>query len=304
MKVLLTGGTGIIGSHVVKALLDDKQQHEMTLLARDPKKVKGFVGHPRIKFIKNDLVKDGVKPAWLKGQDTVIHIALCWGDKPLDMLDNDTRTTVKLLQMSQEAKVKHFIYTSSTAAMGEIRENMSEEIITISDNYYSATKASSENYLVAMGALSKMRCNVVRPGYTFADPAVEGAPTEYSYDFTDKLFLKMVQNARENKPLKMIKNSGTQYIAADDLAKLYLAVLKSKVNRQIYHGLGRKHITQERIARKAIQLTGSKSKIVLDDRGWGVGQTFKVNKMKHDFGLSFDSWPKIVKHLKSIIATT
>ncbi len=301
MKILLTGGTGMIGSNVVKALLDDNPKHRLTLLARDPKKVKGFVGHRQIKLIKNDLPKHGVKAACFKGQDAVIHIALCWGNSATEMLNNDTLTTVTLLQRAQEAGVKQFIYTSSTAAMGEIRMNMPEDINTISDNYYSATKSASENYLMAMGATSKMRCNVVRPGYTFANPAVAGAPTEY--DSGEHTFLNIVKNARANKPIKMIKNSGTQYIAADDLAKLYVAILKSKVNRRIYNALARKFIKQERVAKKAIGLLGSKSKIVFDDRGWGVSDTFGVKRMKDDFGLEFHSWPKVVAHIEHIIRT-
>jgi UDP-glucose 4-epimerase len=302
MKILLTGGTGMIGSNIVKALLDDSPKHKLTLLARNPKKVKGFVGNPRIKFIKNDLPKDGVKAAWFSGQDAVIHIALCWGNSAVEMLNNDTLTTVKLIQHSLDAGVKQFIYTSSTAAMGEIRNRMPEDINTVADNYYCATKSASENYLVATGAMTKMRCNVVRPGYTFTNPAVEGAPTEY--DSGEHTFLNIVKNARANKPIKMIKNTGTQYIAAEDLAKLYLAILKSKVNKRIYNALAKKFIKQERVARRAIQLLGSKSKIVFDDRGWGVGDTFGVARMKEDFGLEFRSWPKLVEHIEHIIKTT
>jgi len=299
MKVLLIGGTGMVGTSIVKALLDDSSRHKVTLVTRNPKKIKGLIGHPQIKFIKNDLPKDGVKQRWFTGQDAVIHIAVFWREGVLGVLESDTMTTVKLIDHSLKAGVKQFIYTSSVASLGAIRDSMPEDTYTIARELYGATKLASENFLMATGGITKMRCNAVRPGYIFADPAVEGAPME-----GETTFLDIVKKARANKPIKMIKNDGTQYIAAADLAKLYLAILKSKVNMRIYNALAKKYITKERIAKKAIQLLGSKSKIIMDDQGWVVRDTYVVARMKEDFGLEFYSWPRVVKHIERIIEAT
>src|SRR5674476_650620 len=53
MDIMVTGGTGFIGSHIVQALV--QQGHHVTVLARNPTKVSGFLDVPGIDFVEGTL---------------------------------------------------------------------------------------------------------------------------------------------------------------------------------------------------------------------------------------------------------
>ena len=142
-------------------------------------------------------------------------------------------------------------------------------------------------------ASSTQRINIIRPGYTFGNPVVAGAPVQ-----ADTRFKDIVDSALKNKPIDVIKNDGTQFIRADDLSRLYQAVLKSEVNRKTYFALSKTFISWEAIAREVIHRCNSSSSIRIEDRAWSEkGTHWDVSDMKNDFGLEFDGWPGILEHI-------
>ena len=75
MKVLVTGGAGFIGSHLVEALL--KKNHKVVVIDNLStgriQNISKFL--PRINFIKADLAKKGKWMSQLKNVHTVFHLA-------------------------------------------------------------------------------------------------------------------------------------------------------------------------------------------------------------------------------------
>jgi UDP-glucose 4-epimerase len=163
--------------------------------------------------------------------------------------------------------------------------------------FYGATKAASENFLTAISFLKPMRVNLLRPGYTFGNPVIDGAPLE-----SDTRFREIVRKALRNEPIKMIKNDGTQMIWAGDLARVYVALLESDENRKTYYGLGNRFVGWEAVAREAIERTGSSSELILEDQGWSAnGNFWDVSDIKRDFSLEFDPWDHALEHIDYII---
>lgn len=294
MKIFITGATGFIGSHVAYALLD--AGHELVAIARNPEKTPSLSDHPRVRRVPATLYDEDVIRRELKGCQACVHIALGWGDTPLAMLRTDTTATVSLLEASLDAGVEHFIYTSSTAALGGFWARMSEADPTRPSDYYGATKAASEAYVLAVGAKTKLRCNVIRPGYTFGNPVAPGAPTQ-----PDQRFHKIVEAALAGEDIVLRAGDGTQFASAGDLARLYVAVLDSQRSREVYFGLGKPFVSWQAVAEEAIALTGSKSKIVIEGAP-GAPCLFDLSKIKEHFGLEFGSAPQITEHLKYLIS--
>lgn len=55
----------------------------------------------------------------------------------------------------------------------------------------------------------------------------------------------------------------------------------------------------EKVAHKAIEMTGSQSKIVVKDKGWDAKpMLFDMNLIKKEFGLDYVASPEIAKHLE------
>jgi UDP-glucose 4-epimerase len=238
----------------------------------------------------------------LKGCDACIHIALGWGETPSSMLMNDTRATVMLLEMAARAGCKKFIMTSSTAAMGRMRPSMREVTSNLPMDLYGATKAAGEAFVLGFRhGYGKnfpevtMQRNIIRPGYTFGNPAFPDGCSQ-----PDRRFFEMAQAVKEDRDIQIIKNDGTQFIHASQQAELYMKVLESDKNEEIFLGLGSVWISWKEIAQMMLALRPqSKSKIVETDLGWGdEPMLFDVQKIKDQFGLVFDAHDFMADHVK------
>lgn len=294
MKIFVTGGTGFIGSYVVKELL--LHGHEITLLARNVNKVSGFLNHEQIRFVAGAMDDVNAIAAGLEGQDACVHIALSWPEQGRiadEMLINETLPSVRLFQMAAEAGVKHMIYTSSIASFGSAPNHDMGYIKP--SNCYGATKAATEAYLMAIATQYKLRANVVRPGYTFGNPCVEGGPL-----YPDRKIVNMVKSALKNESMTFIKNDGTQFIWAGDLAKVYSSLLHSdELDRGYYTAVSTEYRTWAQIAQMAVDLLGSQSQILLDDRGRSEpkGTPIDVSQIKNTFGFAFKADEHMKEHI-------
>jgi len=144
MKVFITGGTGNIGQYVTLTAVANG--HEAVVLSRNPEK------HPSLAkkavLVKGAITDYDLLAKYVKDCDAVIQIALGWGNEPVSMLNNDTAATVNLLEISEKAGVGKFIYTSSTAAMGVMRNGMDETAVNLPIDLYGSTKSASEAYVL------------------------------------------------------------------------------------------------------------------------------------------------------------
>lgn len=293
MRVFVTGGTGFIGSYVVKELLG--HGHELTLLARNPGKVPGFMGRDRIRFVNGGMEDASAIEEGLAGQDACVHIALSWLDGTAeDNLIHETLPSVRLFQKAAEAGVQKIIYTSSIASFGSAPHR--DDGYIKPSSYYGATKAATEAYLMAISSQYSIQANVVRPGYTFGNPCVEGGPL-----YPDRKLIRMVESALAHEPMTFVKNDGTQFIWAGDLARVYASLLHSdELNRGYYTAVSTEFRTWAQIAQFAVDLLGSRSRIVLEDRGRPDpgGMPIDVSRIKETFGYAFKADDYMKEHLR------
>jgi len=291
LKIFLTGGTGFIGHFVAKEFLE--QGHSLKILARNPDKIPSLAHRENVEMIHAELLDSKAIEKGLEGSDACVHIALGWGDTPLEMLAKDTTATVQLLELAARAGCKKFIYTSSTAALGKMRINANEDMVCQPVDLYGATKAAGEAYV--LGASSKMKRNIIRPGYTFGHLAFPDGTSQ-----PDKRFFNITQAVKENRAIHLTKYDGTQFIHASQLAKLYSAVLESDLNEEVFFGLGTEWISWKNIAEKALAMRpGAKAVIEEEDKGWGSDPfLFSVEKINKFFGLKFNGNDFIDEHIK------
>lgn len=111
--ILLTGGTGVVGSALLPKLLDEG--HEVRCLVRDPRRL----GSERVRVHLSlaDLGDPrGLRHA-VRGADTVIHLAAAIRDQPPRRVEEITGLgTHRLLRAAEEAGVKRFIFFSALGA--------------------------------------------------------------------------------------------------------------------------------------------------------------------------------------------
>ena len=297
MKIFITGGTGNIGQYVTLAAAANG--HETIVLSQNPEKYPSI--GKKTTLVKGTITNYKLMADYVKGCDAVIHIALGWGNEPVSMLTNDTAATVNLLEISEKASVKKFIYTSSTAAMGHMRDGMDETAVNLPIDIYGSTKSASEAYVLGFTKYYSseknvsMKRNIIRPGYTYSTPPFPDGSSQ-----SDTRFKNITDAVVNNQPVNLTKYDGTQFISSGEISKLYIKLLESEKDGEIYLALGNVFTSWEQIVKIALEFyPESKSEIILNDLNWGKDPLlYGVKKMERDFGLSFDSQNDLREHIK------
>ena len=151
MKILVIGGVGYIGSHVVKALM--KNGHEITVFDNLSTGLRQNL-FKQNKFIYGDiLVKEDIEFAFSDGFDACVHLASLKSvnesmKNPEKYLENNILGTLNILNLASEYNCKNIIFSSSASIFGNpeylpIDENHPKNPI----NFYGFTKLAIEDYL-------------------------------------------------------------------------------------------------------------------------------------------------------------
>jgi len=165
-KILVTGGAGYIGSHVVRMLTDMGRpvvvlDNLSTGFADAVLGAELVVGDTGDRELVDTVLAD-------HGVDTVLHFAAHTivpesVSDPLKYYGNNTCCTRSLLECCAKAEVKHFIFSSTAAVYGIPDTPYCTEDSPLSPiNPYGTSKLMSEMMLRDLGAASDMRHVILR----------------------------------------------------------------------------------------------------------------------------------------------
>jgi dihydroflavonol-4-reductase len=118
MKALVTGGTGFIGSHVVRALLEDGAT--VRALVRPGSDRRALAGLP-VELVTGDLAEPASLEPALAGVEVLYHVAAdyrLWAPDPAVLYRINVDGTRALLRAAEMAGVSRVVYTSSVGALG------------------------------------------------------------------------------------------------------------------------------------------------------------------------------------------
>lgn len=118
MKALVTGGTGFIGSHVVRELVADGVA--VRVLARAGSDPHALAGLP-VELTRGDLADPGSLPPALAGVDVLYHVAAdyrLWAPDPRVLYRVNVDGTRALLAAAEKAGVSRVVYCSSVGTLG------------------------------------------------------------------------------------------------------------------------------------------------------------------------------------------
>jgi NADH dehydrogenase len=111
--ILLTGGTGVVGSALLPMLLE--AGHDVRCLVRDPRKL--GPDRVRVQLSLADLGDPRSLRHAVRGADTVIHLAAAMRDQPPRRVEEITALgTHRLLEASERAGVRRFVFFSALNA--------------------------------------------------------------------------------------------------------------------------------------------------------------------------------------------
>jgi dihydroflavonol-4-reductase len=117
LRVLVTGATGFLGSHVARSLAAGGAT--LRILHR-PESPTELIEHLAADEVIGDILRPETLAAACQGMDAVIHCAAQMGGRvsPAMRLRSHVTGTHNLLQAALQAGVRRFVYTSSVAALG------------------------------------------------------------------------------------------------------------------------------------------------------------------------------------------
>jgi nucleoside-diphosphate-sugar epimerase len=154
-KVLVTGGAGFIGSHIVDRLLSDGYDVIVLddLSSGSLDNVAHHIGQKEFRLVKGDVRDAKLVREVLKGVDAVFHeaafvsVTLSVKD-PVVANDVNVAGTLNVLKASADLGVKRFVFASSAAVYGETSTPLkSEDMASTPLSPYGVSKLAAESYV-------------------------------------------------------------------------------------------------------------------------------------------------------------
>lgn len=176
-RILVTGGSGFIGRHVVSDLESAGAQVRVLDLQAHP--------NPDVAIVQGDMVEPDVLDAALEGGiDGVVHLAAVTSvlrsvERPVLTYRTNVEATAMLLEGARSAGASSLVFTSTNAVTGPMRgPAITESEVLQPLTPYGATKAAGEMLMSAYTASYGLRCaalrltNVYGPGMQAKDSIV------------------------------------------------------------------------------------------------------------------------------------
>lgn len=166
MRVLVTGGAGFIGSHIVDALVAGG--HDVVALDDLSSGYRDNV-NPAAEFVQGDVADDEVARKAVAGCDTVLHLAAHRGVLP--SVENPRQTdrvntggTLAVLTACRDSGVRRVVCTSSSSVYGGVAPMPTPESAPVRPRSpYAVSKVAGENYARVFWELFGLEAVTIRP---------------------------------------------------------------------------------------------------------------------------------------------
>lgn len=163
IRVLVTGGAGFIGRHLIRKLLDERYQ----VRSLDIKKPD--IDHTNLQAMEGSFTDQDCVQSALNGVDIVYHLASTTipsssNNDPLFDINTNLTGSVDLINQSIEQRVKKFIFVSSGGTVYGVPSYLpvDEKHPTNPLCSYGIIKLAIEKYLLMYRDLSRLDCAIIR----------------------------------------------------------------------------------------------------------------------------------------------
>ncbi|WP_188207910.1 SDR family oxidoreductase [Alkalibacillus aidingensis] len=254
MNILITGGTGFLGTILVKRLV--QKQHQVYVLVRNQSKLEALYKHfneqerQQIKVVEGDLLDEnlGISSSVLaelaKKIDAIYHTAayLSFDEEERQrVFDINLTGTKRVLELATSLDVDKFIHVSTAYTLGE--QTIGEEKLHSTNrsfvNTYEESKCHAEH--LVMSYQGQMNVMIMRPAIIIGDSFTGEADTTfglYGILRTVKLLKKKVERKGEPKQnfrLLIEKDTVSNLVPVDFVINMLMLGLTYGEDGKIYH---------------------------------------------------------------------
>jgi UDP-glucose 4-epimerase len=315
-NILVIGGAGFIGSHVVDELLKEDVNNIIIFdnFCRGTKEnIEESLKDKRVRLfdIGGDIQQTDILDMAIKESNAVIHLAALWllqcYEFPRSAFDVNIRGTFNVLESCRNHGIERLIYSSSASVYGDAIElPMTEEHPFNNRTFYGATKIAGE----AMCRAFNERYNLPYVGLRYMN--VYGPRQDYKGTYI-AVIMKILDRI-DSGLSPIVYGDGSQsydFVFVSDVAQANVKALKSDASDKFYNvGSGISTSIKE-VCEMLLELTGSKLKIQYEP----AGLTFVTNRIgsteaaENDLGFKYKTdlkegllklieWRKNHKHNK------
>ncbi|MGC9221410.1 MAG: NAD-dependent epimerase/dehydratase family protein [Solirubrobacteraceae bacterium] len=286
MKVLVTGGAGFIGSHVVDKLRAHGHEPVIYDLRRSP-----WPEHRDAATVIGQITDGQALAAALGGCDAVAHLAAVADvndvhAEPADAEQVNARGTATVLEAARRAGLRRVVYASTIWVYSDTDDTVVSEstLLPPPAHLYTATKLAGELYCKSYQELYGLSYTILRFGIPYGPRAREAA-----------VIPAFVNRAFAGQPLTL-SGDGMQtrrFVYVEDLAEGVVAGLGDIAENRVYNLASDEDVTIKQIAEIVGEIVGNTeivygparpgdlgSKMVLSDRareelGWTASTPFR-----------------------------
>ncbi len=161
-KVLVTGGAGFIGSHLVDALVERGMQVRVLDNLSTGRLENLELSRNKIDFLEADLTDPVAVARAVSGMDCIFHVAAIASvprsvAKPMETHAACATATLTLLEACRKAGVRRMVYSASSSAYGNSTNPTKRETdLATAISPYAAAKLAGELYCQAFSAVSEV----------------------------------------------------------------------------------------------------------------------------------------------------
>ncbi len=266
-SILITGGTGFIGSHLAEYFV--RKNFNVTVYDKYNSNnsigwIKGSPFEKKINVVLGDVRDFGHLEKVVKKNRFVIHLAALIGIPysyvaPRSYIDTNVIGTYNVLEACKNHKVERVIITSTSEVYGSgLIFPMNEKHPTNTQSPYSASKLAGDNLAYSYAKSFELPLTIIRPFNVYGQRQSDRAiiPTIIS------------QLISKQKKLKLGNlHTRRDYTYVNDLCDAYYKILKmKKINRgEIFNTGSEKNFSIIEIKKKIEKIIGIKKDIVVDN---------------------------------------
>ena len=236
-KVIVTGGAGFIGSHLVDKLVN--QKYDVLVIDN---LVNGQIknlskSYKKIKFIKADIRNFKKIEKYFKGVAIVFHLAALADivpsiKEPESYYSTNVTGTLNVLMLCKKYQVKKIIYSASASCYGISKEIPTSESSKLSPEYpYALTKKLGEDLIIHWGKVYKLNYTSLRLFNVYG-------PRSRTTGAYGAMFGVFLAQKISNKPFTVVGNGSQKrdFTFVKDIVEVMVKCLKKKQsNNEIFN---------------------------------------------------------------------
>jgi UDP-glucose 4-epimerase len=259
-RVLIIGGAGFLGSHIVDQLMATSVREIVVLdnfIRGSRANLASAERDPRVQVVEGSITNLPLLRGLMAGTDFVAHLAALWlyecVHEPRSALDVNVVGTYNVVEAAQQAGVKKVVYSSSASVYGDaVFTPMTEDHPFNNRTMYGATKIAGEQFFRAF--YEQHKADYVGLRYM----NIYGPRMDYKGTYVS-VIMKVLDRIDAGLP-PIIFGDGSQaydFVHVDDVARANILALQADATDEFFNiGIGVKTTIRELVA-TLLEITGS-----------------------------------------------